>query len=176
MCTATGMAPRWFWSLTVTWSRKLSGSSHCYGSTPLAPFTGSRQGGVSHDCARPFRTSKFRRRAGSRIEPCPHISSQCNGEVTWQPRVCHALRHMQRDGCGHRGAVPVPRAHWPGAEQGFMVAGQHGARARDLPDHRTLPPSPSRSTPAGGRALRTHIHHSCHAWRCTGACSLIVGL
>ena len=82
----------------VTWSRKLSGSSHCYGSTPLAPFTGSRQGGVSHDCARLSEPRSFddgRDRSGS----SPHISSQCNGSADascippWHVQVCRYEHH-----------------------------------------------------------------------------------
>ena len=107
-----------------SWSRKRSGSSALLRLNTARPVHGLKARGSLSRLRTPFGTSKFRRRAGSRIEPSPHISSQCNGEVTWLPRVRSALRHMQR------GRVWAPRrGACPKGALAQCGAGLHGGEA-----------------------------------------------
>ena len=103
---------------------------HCYGSPPYAPFTGSRQGGVSHDCARLSEPRSFDDGQDRGSIPAHTFPRS----VTARSRGSHesAMRCVtcRGDGCGHRGVVPVPRVHWPGAEQGF-----HGGKATCCSGH-----------------------------------------
>ena len=142
-------------STTLCGLVKGQAAQHCYGSAPYAPFTGSRQGGVSHDCARLSEPRSFddgQDRGSNPAHTFPRsVTARSRGSHESAKRcvTCRGTGVGTAAWCQSQGRTgPVrSRASW---WQGNMVQ-----RARDLPDHRTLPPSPSRSTPAGGRALRT---------------------
>ena len=115
-------------------------AQHCYGSAPYAPFTGSRQGGVSHDCARlseprsfddgqdrgsiPAHT--FPRSVTARSRGSHESAMRC---VTWRGTGVGTAAWCQSQ--GPTGPVRSRASWW----QGNMVQ-----RARDLPDHRTKTP------------------------------------